>query len=316
MSDTTLLIDSTTVMPKALIEERGVTVIPVPINVDGKEYREGITITPKQFHLAMETSKQRPSTAVPGIGEFTSYYDRLLERHKNIVYPTPSALLSGVFNSAAQGASQVEGAKVVLVDPLDSVDDRFFAVDSQDPETGARLAEIAKWTEPTIVVMNTASVSAGCGLVGMEVCDAIQKGQPIVEIVRRMIDAKQRSGIYVVLNTLEYVVDRVGGLSVFLGTLLKLKPVLMMKGGNLVDAAKTRGERQARAKMIELVKERVGGGPIDAYVLHSFAPEKVEGFLAEVLAGLDVRTWWVDDIGCSVARYTGRGGLGLAFREV
>jgi len=316
MTDTTLLIDSTTVMPKALTEERGVTVIPVPINVDGKEYREGITITPEQFHRAMETSKQRPSTAVPGIGEFTSYYDRLLERHKNIVYPTPSSLLSGVFNSAAQGASQVEGAKVVLVDPLEGVGERFFAVDSQDPEMGARLAEIAKWTEPTIVVMNSEFASGACGLVAMEASNAIHEGQPVAEIVRRMIDAKRRSGIYVVLNTLEYIVDRVGGLSVFLGTLLKVKPVLVMKDGSLVDAAKTRGERQARAKMIELVKERVGGGPIDAYVLHSFAPEKVEGFLAEVLEGLDVRTWWVDDIGCSVARYTGRGGLALAFREV
>jgi len=316
MSDTTLLIDSTTVMPRVLIEARGVTVIPVPIVVDGKEYREGITITPEEFHFALETSKHRPSTAVPGIGEFTSYYDQLLERHRNIVYPTPSSLLTGVFNSAVQGAAQVGGAKVIVVDPPEGAGDRFFTVRSQDPEMGARLAEIQEWTVPTIVVMNTESVSGGCGLVGIEAINAIHEGQPIAEIVERMIDAKRRSGIYVVLNTLEYVVDRVGELSAFLGTLLRIKPVLTMRDGNLVDAAKVRGEGQARRKMIELVKQRVGDGTIDAYVLHSFAPDKVEGFLAQVLAELNVRTWWVDDIGCSVARYTGRGGLAIAFTEV
>ena len=117
--DTTLLIDSTTVMPKELIEEHGVTVIHVPVYAEGKEYRDGVDITPEEFYSILETStsRSRPSTAVPGLGEFLSFYNGLLEEHSKIVYPTPSSRLTGVFNAAVQSARQVEGAQVVAIDP-------------------------------------------------------------------------------------------------------------------------------------------------------------------------------------------------------
>ena len=313
--NTTLLIDSTTVMPKEFIEEYGVTVIHVPIHADGKEYRDGVDITPEEFYSILETSKGRPSTAVPGIGEFSSFYNRLLETYTKIVYPTPSSRLSGVFNTAIQGAKQVEGAQVIIIDPHEEefFEEGLYTVHSNDPQLEDRLAEVGRLTGPIIAVMNTDLASGAAGLIALEAIKAIHAGKSIDEVVGKMIDAKKKTGIYLILNTFEYIVDRVGELQAFLGTLLKIKPVLTLRNGYLEDVAKVRGERKARRKMIELVRERVGDKRINVYVLHSLAREKAEDFLEQISGELNVGSSYIDDIGSSVGRYIGRGGLAIVY---
>ena len=314
---TALLIDSTTVIPKELIEEYGVTVIPVPIHAEGKEYRDGVDITPEKFHSILETStsKGRPSTAVPGLGEFLSFYNGLLAEYSNIVYPTPSSRLTGVFNAAVQSTRQVEGAQAVAIDPPEEgfFAEGLYAVHSSDPQLEDRLAEIERLTGPVIAVMNTDLASGAAGLIAIEALKAIHEGRSIDEVVGKMIEAKRKTGIYLILNTFEYIVDRVGELQAFLGTLLRIKPVLTLRDGYLEDVAKVRGEQKARRKMIELVRERVGGKRIDVYVLHSLVRERAEVFLEQVKGELNVGNSYVDDIGSSVSRYIGRGGLAIVY---
>ena len=313
MLDTTLLIDSTTVVPKEFVEEYDVTVIPVPIHAEGKEYRDGVDITPEEFYAMLERSKERPSTAVPGIGEVSSFYDRLLKTYTKIVYPTPTSRLTGVFNAAVQGATQVKDARVVVIDPPEELEEELYAVHSDDPRLEDRLVDIGRLTDPIIAVMNTDYVSGATGLIAIEAINAIYERKPIGELVGRMIDAKRRTGIYFILNTLEYVVDRVGELQAFLGTLLRIKPVLTLRHGYIEDVARVRGEGKARRSMIELVKERVGDRGIDVYVLHSLAPEKAHGFLAQIKSELNVKDSYVGEIGSSVGRYAGTGALAIAY---
>jgi fatty acid-binding protein DegV len=316
MLDTTVLIDSTTVIPKKVIEEYGVTVIPVPIYAGGKEYRDGVDITPEELYAILETSKGRPSTAVPGLGEFLSFYNDLLKTFPQIVYLAPSSRLTGVFNAAVQSAKQIEDARVVAIDPPKELEEGLYAVHSDDPRLEDKLAEIGRLTGPIIVVMNTDFASGAAGLIAIEAIKAIYEGNSIDEVVEKMIDAKKKTGIYLILNTFEYVVDRVGELRAFLGTLLKIKPILTLRHGYLEDVARVRGEGKARTRMIELVKERVGDKRIDVYVLHSLAREKAEEFLEQIRGELNVGNSYIDDIGSSVSRYIGRGGLGIVYMRV
>jgi fatty acid-binding protein DegV len=314
--DTTLLIDSTTVIPREFIKEYGVTVIPVPIYAEGREYRDGVDITPEKFYSILETSKERPSTAVPGIGEFSSFYNRLLGTYTKIIYPTPSSRLTGVFNAAVQSARQVEDAEVVVIDPPEELVEGLYTVHSDDPRLEDKLVEIGRLTAPIIVVMNTDHVSAAAGLIAIEAIRAIHGKKPIDEVVGKVIDAKRKTGIYFILNTLKYVVDRVGELQAFLGTLLRIKPVLTLRDGYIEDVAKVRSEGKARKKMIELVEERVGDKEIDVYVLHSLAAGEAADFWEQIKSKLNVRNHYVGDIGSSVGRYTGRGALAIVYIEV
>jgi fatty acid-binding protein DegV len=316
MRKTGLFTDSTTVMPKEFAAEHEFALMPVPIYAAGTEYRDGVDITPEEFISLLETSNERPSTAVPGLGEFVSYYEQLLQEYDNIVYPVPSYKLTGLFDAAIQAAEQVKGATIVAVDPPAGWEKESYALRSDDPHLEDRLVRVRQLAPPVIVVLDTGYASGASGLVAMAGLTRMVEGKAIDAIVQSMITAKRNSNIIFSLNTLEYIVDRVGQLRAFVGTLLKIKPVLTFKDGYLEDAARARGQVQAKRKMIELLKQRVGENRIDAYVLHSLAQEEAADLLQQVQSELNVRNSWVGGIGCSVSRYTGRGGLGIAFTEL
>lgn len=287
--------------------------IPVPIQVAGREYRDGVDLTLERFCDLLETSKDRPTTAVPGLGEFVSFYEQLLQRYKNIVYPAPSPRLTGIFNAAVQSARSIEGAKIVAVDPPEEWGTELYVVHSDDPQLRERLSKVSKEDAPVIAVVNTGYVSGAAGLIAMEALKAIQEGLELDEVVYRMAAVKPQTGIYFILTTLDYVVDRVGHLRALIGTLLKIKPVLAIRQGMVEEEIKVRGEGKAKRALIELLKQRVGDREVDVYVLHSLAQAEAEDLLEQVKSELNVRNWWLGGIGCAVSRYTGRGGLGIAF---
>jgi fatty acid-binding protein DegV len=316
MSDIAMFIDSTTVMPEGFVEEHGVTVMYVPIYAGGMEYRDMVDITPEQFMTLLETSEERPSTAVPGLGEFVGFYEQLLQGHGHIVYPIPSHRLTGLYDAAIQAAEQMEGLSIVAIDPPEGWEKDVYAVRSSDPRLEERLAGVAKLKPPVIAVMNTGFASGASGLVAMAALQAMDQEGSFEQVVASMVTAKRNTNIYLVLNTLDYIVDRVGQLKAFIGTLLRIMPILTFRDGYLEDAARVRGKGQAKRRMIELLREKVGSRTIDLYVLHSLAEEEAEGLLEQARGELNVRNAWVGGIGASVSRYTGRGGLGLAFRVV
>ncbi len=316
MSETALLIDSTTVLPEGYVEQHGITVIPVPIYFDGKEYRDGVDITEEGFLSLLETLAERPSTAVPGLGEFISYYERLLQKHENVVYLVPSLRLSGLFDAAIQAAEQVPGASILAVDPPEDWQKEVCAVRSSDPGLGDQLAAVRGLTPPSIAVVNTGFASGASGLVALAALTAMDEGKPLDGVVESMVTAKTHSNIFLILATLDYVVDRVGKLRAFLGTLLRIRPILTFQDGYLEDVARVRSMGQAKRRMIEMVQQRVGDSAVDIFVLHTLAPSEAADLLEQSRRELNVRHSWVSGIGASMSRYAGRGGLGIAFTEL
>jgi fatty acid-binding protein DegV len=311
-----LFIDSTTVLPESWIREHDVTVLPVPIWAGGREYRDGIDITDEGFMTLLETSKERPSTAVPAIGEFASWFEKLLQTHDVVIYPVASARLSGLLNAAVQAAKEIAGAQVVVLDGPQTTEQGLYAINSTDADLEDRLARLRTLGPPLIVVMDTTFVSGGAALIAMRALEVIHRGAEIDQVIHSLITAKEKTGLYFILPKLDYVVDRVGQLQVFVGTLLRIKPVLMIRDGMVQDAAKVRGEGKARRQMLELVRQKVSDRPVDVFVLHSLAPEMAHELLDKAKTELNIRRAWVGGIGCTVSRYTGREGLGIAFVEV
>jgi DegV family protein with EDD domain len=178
-----------------------------------------------------------------------------------------------------------------------------------------QLQHIAHLPAPVIVVMNTDLVSGGVGLITMRGIEGIEDGAPLDQVLRAMIETKRSTQLYFILNTLDYVVDRVGHLQAFLGGMLKIRPVMAIRNGLVEDVAKVRGQAKSRMRMLELVKEQAGDRPIDVIVLHSLAPDEARELQSQVLASLNVHKSWITGIGCTVSRFTGRGGLGIVFAE-
>jgi len=169
---------------------------------------------------------------------------------------------------------------------------------------------------PTISVVDTGFVAAGIGVIAAQALPAMQGGRSLDQVLRTIIDAKARTGVCFILNSLDYIVDRIGKLQAFLGTLLHIVPVLAIRDGDIEDAAKVRSRAKARRVMIELLQRSVTGSPADVFVMHSLVPDEAAGLLEEVKEVVQIRHAYIGSVGCSISRYTGRGGLGLAFTRV
>jgi len=316
LTSTALFIDSTTVMPPGFVERFGVTVLPVPIYAGGREYRDRVDITEEQFCSLLETLKERPTTAVPGMGEFVSYYEALLRTHDHVVYAVPTVKLTGLFNAAIQAAKQVPGATVIAVDPPPEWQEKVHVLRSDSPALEDAIRDLRDLKGPTISVVDTGFVAAGIGVIAAQVLPVMQAGQPLDEVLRTIIDAKARTGVCFILNSLDYIVDRIGKLQAFLGTLLHIVPVLTIRDGDIEDAAKVRSRAKARQVMIELMQRSIAGSAVDVFVMHSLVPDEAAHLLEQIREAVQIRHAYVGSVGCSISRYTGRGGLGLAFTQV
>ena len=75
-----IVTDSTSDLPRPIIEQYELEVIPALVVIDGTEYTDGIGITREEFYRRLPALRTPPTTAAPSIGEFRARYDSLLAR--------------------------------------------------------------------------------------------------------------------------------------------------------------------------------------------------------------------------------------------
>jgi len=63
-------------VPKDVAEELGIEIVPLVITVNGKEYLDGINITPGELYQKMRTDQLEVKTAAPTIGGYYEAYKK------------------------------------------------------------------------------------------------------------------------------------------------------------------------------------------------------------------------------------------------
>src|SRR4026208_409588 len=113
-----ILTDSTSDLPKYLIEQYELEVVPSILILDGKEYADGIGISREEFYKRLPSlpSSSQPTTAAPSIGDFSSRYDSLLRRGcEHILSIHAAGALTTIINSARQAAQDFP-EKITVID--------------------------------------------------------------------------------------------------------------------------------------------------------------------------------------------------------
>src|SRR6185436_16664896 len=100
-----ILTDSTADLPKYLIEQYELEVVPSILILDGKEYADGIGLSREDFYKRLPSFQTSPTTAAPSIGDFSTQYESLLTRGCDHVLSIHAAgQLTTIINSARQAA--------------------------------------------------------------------------------------------------------------------------------------------------------------------------------------------------------------------
>jgi DegV family protein with EDD domain len=199
-------------LPYEVVKKLGITVIPIPVRFGEKVYRDNIDLTAEQFYEKLKHSRLLPVTSVPTPATFAQVYDKLAEQTDEILAITISSRLSGTYEVASQSVGLMKTKCRVQV-----IDSRWGAM-----------------TEGFIVMKAAKAAQAGASL--DEVMDVTQKTIPRVDLL-------------CTFDTLEYLRrgGRIGNGQAFLGSLLRVNPLLTLRDG----VAEPVGRTRSRAKAIE-----------------------------------------------------------------
>ena len=207
-----IVTDSVADLPAQVVNELGVTIVPLNVRFGTEVYRDGVDLTAEQFYDRLTHSKILPVTSVPSPGSFAEAYDKLAEEADEILAIVVSAKLSGTYEVALQSIGLMKRKCRVEV-----IDSQFGAV-----------------AEGLVVIAAAKTANNGASL--DEVIDVTQKTIPRVDM-RAAFD------------TLEYLKrgGRIGKAQAFLGSMLNVNPIITLKGG-VVEPA---GRMRSRAKAID-----------------------------------------------------------------
>jgi DegV family protein with EDD domain len=210
--------DSTCDLPPSLLQDLGITMIPLVLMFGDEELRDGVDITSEEFFKRLPHDPHHPTTTQPASGVFRATYERLIaEGATGILSCHLSSKLSGTMNAARQGA---EGLSVL------------------------------------VVFSDSLTVSLPLGIGAVEAAKAIRNGSTLEQAKAVADDVYRRSHLFVTLETLEYL--RKGGRmsrgQELFGSLLKVKPVLTIQDGEVVAIGRIRTKQKA----IEDILNRCG----------------------------------------------------------
>ena len=276
-----IITDSNSGIKPDQAKDMGISVVPMPFIIGEETYYEEISLSRKEFFQRMEEG-QKIVTSQPAPGEVMKIWDKALEKYDQVVYIPMSSGLSGSCQTAIMLADDYDG-KVEVVN------------------------------NQRISVTMKASVEDAIAMA--------DKGMDAAAIRERLEAVRFDSSIYIMLDTLEYLKrgGRITPAAAAIGTLLRLKPVLQIKGERLDAFSKARALNQGKMTMINAMKKDIselyGGVETETcklYAVHASCPEPFRVWADEVAKAFPAFHVQEDELSLSVCTHIGPDALAIA----
>ncbi|HYH94109.1 MAG TPA: DegV family protein [Candidatus Saccharimonadales bacterium] len=269
--------DSASDLDPAEAAASGVTVVPLIVNFGPDSFKAGSELSGPEFWERMTAPDAPfPTTAASAPGEFKEAYEAAFAAGADaIVSIHVAGTLSGTIKSAQIARDMLPDREIHVVDSL-----------------GASMAE---------------------GILCRMGVELAAEGRSAEEIAGTLEARAPDMLMYVALETLEYLKKggRISGAQAAIGTLLSVKPIIMVKHGVVETADRVRTRSKARERLMELILEH----PIERLsILHTQTPD-VEAFREELLRrvpDLDPANVTIELVGASVGPHLGPGCVGAA----
>lgn len=274
--------DSNSGITQIQAKEMGITVLPMPFMIDGETYYEDITLTQEQFYQRLKDNSDI-STSQPTPDSIMKLWDELLKEYDQIVHIPMSAGLSGSCATAMMLAGE------------DEYEGNVFVVDNH-----------------RISVTQYQSVKDAMMLADM--------GMDGAQIKKRLEETAADSVIFVTVDTLKYLKKggRITPAAAALGTLLRIKPVLIILGEKLDSFAKARTMKQAKTLMMNAIQKELDERLHDSEckdchlaIAHSDNEEAALEFKKEVEERFPDADIYLAPLSLSIACHIGPGSLAL-----
>jgi len=267
--------DSTSDLPVDLAKQHGISIVPLNVHIEDETFLDGVTISADEMYRRLPDQKVIPTTSAPSVGSFLELYEKLAETHDEIISIHISSKLSLTHGAAVNAAAEMK-------------------------EKGTR-----------VEVIDTEQASMALGWTTVQVAELIASGGTIEDAVALAKSSSERASFVGMVDTLEYLVrgGRIGKAQGFVGTLLRIRPILTLINGEAHPAGRARNRTKGIARIKEMVAE---AAPLDKLAIlyttdRADAEEIAKGVAEFAPDGSPI----IAQLGPVVGNYLGPGTLGL-----
>jgi len=264
-------------LPRETVSAEGIHEVSLYVRWPEGVQRESDLRDYDAYYRRLGTEAQLPTTSQPSIGDFLAVYEPLLDAGDEIVSIHLAGGMSGTVRSAEQAREQL----------------------------GERAG--------SVYVFDSATACGGEGLVilAAAAAAAARGGASGAEVLERAREARAALKMWFAIDTLEYLRrgGRIGGAQAWLGSALKIKPILTVES-EITPIERVRTSRRAFERMVELLHSRAQDGADAWMVQHIQAPAEAERLAARGTEIFGVAPRVISEIGPVIGTHVGPGLLG------
>ena len=283
MSRIRVMADSTCDLSPELIEEYGITILPLNIVMDDICYLDGVETTPDKIYEWADANRTTPKTSAPGIEAAVEFLRPAAEAGDEVCYLGISEQMSATCQVLRLAAEELEYSEHVCV-------------------------------------MDSMNLSTGIGLQVLYAADLVQKGCTLAELENGLKEYRERVRASFVVDTLTYLQrgGRCSAVTALMGNALKLKPRIAVNDGKMGVSKKYRGNQKKTVTeyvkdmeedLLRAEKERV-------FITHSGIAQAIVDEVKSYLESLQhFEAIYVTRAGGVISSHCGPGTLGVLFVE-
>ncbi len=278
MAKPAFVTDSTAYLPEELRRKHEIQVIPQVLIWGEQTLLDGVDIMPSAFYERLKTAEVMPTTSQATIGAFKDTFEPHVRAGRQVLAILISQKLSGTIQSAQSAKEMFPNARIEIV--------------------------------------NSESAAMAMGFQVLAAARAAAEGKSFDEVLAVAKDAKNHTGVVLMVDTLEYLHrgGRIGGAARLLGTALSLKPILELQDGVIEAVERVRTRSKAQARLLSLLEERINGRPnLRLAVLHAAAEQEARQLLDEAAKLLNPMETVFSEVSPVVGAHVGPGTLGLCY---
>lgn len=268
-----IVTDSTSDLPSDICEALDITVVPLKVRFGEQVYEDGVDLSNEKFYQMLDDNPFFPQTSAQSPGVFAQTYRKLSQEADKILSIHIAASLSATLDSARMG---IEQSKV------------------------------------SVELIDSQSASMGLGLLAILAAQLAKSDASLDEIKMELSMAIPNTVVYGLFDTLQYLHrgGRIGRAQSYLGSILRIQPILAIQHGEIVPVRKTRTRSQGREALWQLTYSK--GIPRSVAVMQSSGASDTEQLLSMLADKFAPDRIYRSRIGPAIGTHVGPRAIGVS----
>ncbi|GFZ87597.1 6-phosphogluconate dehydratase [Paenibacillus marchantiophytorum] len=273
--------DSTCDLSDELLQSYEIVSVPLYVIFGDQSYQDGVSIKADRLYKLVDQTGKLPKTAAPSPADFVRAFAPIIGSGDEIVYIGLSSELSSTVQNAAIAAANYPDGKVTVID--------------------------------------SRNLSTGIGLLALKAAQAARDGQSSKEITEMVMSLTAKIEVEFIIDTLEYLHKggRCSSVQHFLGSLLKIRPIVKVIDGAMTLTDKVRGKREKALDQLlnNALKHKDNMNTDFLFVTHSSAADEAAYVKQQIEQHTRVKQVFITDTGCVVSSHCGPRTVGIVFAK-